>query len=341
MAEDHPAIDDKALLRAIRPYTAESRARSWWELGSTLVVLAGLIAFAATPLQRGLTGTAVIGSWALRVFASMLAGLVTVRGFIVYHDFMHGALLRGSKVAKAIMSVYGLLVLTPPRVWKQTHNYHHSHNAKIVGSHVGSYPMMTVSMWKQADSKTRLMYRISRHPLTVLFGYGAIFLYGMCVSGFLRRPSKNWDSALAILLHIALVSSVWWIWGFTTVFLTVLLPLLTACASGAYLFFAQHNFVGMQLQPREDWSYVGAALESSSYMELGPVMRWLTGNIGFHHVHHLSPAIPFYRLPEVHAAFPEFERVKRTRLRPSEMRACFALNLWDPERGKMVRYADA
>lgn len=162
--------EGKELMQAMRPFAKEDRRRSWWALGSTLAILVGVLVVAGLPLP-----------WPVRAVASVLAGLVAVRGFIVYHDFMHGALLKGSGLAKAIMSVYGVLVLTPPRVWRQTHNYHHANNAKIVGSHVGSYPVMTVAMWEKASPSARRFYRIARHPLTVLFGYGGIFLYGMCV----------------------------------------------------------------------------------------------------------------------------------------------------------------
>lgn len=317
----------KVLIDATRPFTVENKARSWWYVVSTLAIIAGLVAVAA-----------VAPWWPLRLLASIVAGLTIVRGFILYHDFYHGALLKTSKLAKAIFSVYGILVLTPPRVWKQTHNYHHANNAKIVGSHVGSYPMLTVEMWKKATPSQRLLYRIARHPLTILFGYVFIFLYGMCISGFRRRPEKNWDSLLAIIVHFVLVGVIGWYFGAATLFFAFLLPLMVATAAGAYLFYAQHNFEGMHLQPRESWSYTKAAIESSSYMKTGKLMAWFTGNIGYHHVHHLNPGIPFYRLPEAHAQIPELQAAKVTTLWPKDIAACFRLKVWDPEREQMVGY---
>ena len=245
---------------------------------------------------------------------------------------------RGSAIAKPIMWLYGLLVLTPPRVWKQTHNYHHAHNAKIVGSHVGSYPVMTVSMWHRATAVQRLLYRASRHPLAILFGYFSVFLYGMCISGFLRRPSRNWDSLLALSLNVALMLGLL-VWaGLDVLFFSMVLPLLVSCATGAYLFYAQHNFEGMHLQGRDEWSYTRAAIESSSYMKMNPIARWFAGNIGYHHVHHLNPSIPFYRLPEALEALPELRAAQVTTLRLSDIAACFRLNLWDPDQGKMVAF---
>ena len=240
------------------------------------------------------------------------------------------------ELAKAIFHVYGVLVLTPPRVWRETHNYHHAHTAKIVGSHVGSFPVLTVQMWRALGGKERIAYRIARHPMTIALGYFGIFLYGMCISPFLRKPRKNWDSALALVLHVALVVAVAVLADPLTALFALVLPVFVACALGGYLFYAQHNFEGTQIQPQHEWSYTRAALESSSYMELGPVMSWVTGNIGYHHIHHLNPSIPFYRLPEAMAHVPELQRARQTTLAPGDIARCFRLKLWDPAAGRMV-----
>ncbi len=321
--------EGKALIEATRPFTAESRARSWFEVSLTILLLGGTVAIAA-----------LAPWWPVRLAGSVVAGLLTVRGFIIYHDYMHGALLRRSPLARALMYVYGILVLTPPRVWRETHNYHHAHNAKIVGSHVGSYPVVTVDMWKKLSARDRFFYKAARHPLTVMLGYGGIFLYGMCLSSFLRRPLRNWDSALALVVHFALAAALYRFFGADVLLFAFVVPLVVACAVGAYLFYAQHNFDGVFLQGRHEWSYTRAALESSSYMEMGPVMQWMTGNIGFHHVHHLNPSIPFYRLPEAMAAIPELRDARVTSLRPRDIAACFRLKLWDPRVGRMVGYRD-
>jgi omega-6 fatty acid desaturase (delta-12 desaturase) len=275
--------EGKALIAASRPFTVEKKALSWFHVLSTLAVIAVL-----------LTAAVMAPFWPLQLVASILAGLTIVRGFILYHDFHHGALL--------------------------------------------SYPMMTVEMWKKATPAQRRFYRIARHPLTILFGYVFIFQYGMCVSGFLRRPEKNWDSALALVLHFAIIGVVGYYFGLNVLFFGVILPLMVACCTGAYLFYAQHNFEGMHLQPRENWSYTRAAIESSSYMKTGVFWGWMTGNIGYHHVHHLNPGIPFYRLPEAHEAIPELQQAKTTSLWPRDISACFRLKIWDPEKQQMVGY---
>jgi len=322
-----PAREGKALIDATKPFARENARESWRQLLTVIGVLAvGIATAAAAPW------------WPVRLMAAVAAGLTTVRLFIVYHDHMHGALLKDSKLANAILSVYGVLVMAPPRIWRETHNYHHAHTAQIVGSHIGSFPVVTIEMWKKMKPSDRLKYRIVRHPLTILLGYVPIFMIGMCINSLRKSVSKYWDSAAALAVNFALTASLIYFFGFTTAFFAFLLPLMVACASGAYLFYAQHNFPEMNLQPRHQWTYAKAALESSSYMEMGPVMQWFFGNIGFHHVHHLNPLVPFYRLPEAMESIPELQQPGVTSLAPSDIAACLRLKLWDPQQGKMVGY---
>ncbi len=115
-------------------------------------------------------------------------------------------------------------------------------------------------------------------------------------------------------------------------------PLFIACALGSYLFYAQHNFPGAYMQPRQTWTFARAAIESSSFMRCGALMSFFTGDIGYHHVHHLNAAIPFYRLREAMAAIPELQVEPQTSLSLRDIRACFSLKLWDPQAGRMVGF---
>ncbi|HVK71254.1 MAG TPA: fatty acid desaturase [Polyangium sp.] len=315
------------LVAVTRPFASENRARSVYHVASTFAVLALATAVAAAAPYKP-----------LRILGSVIEGLVIVRAFILAHDFHHGALLRKSKVGSVIFGLYGALVLTPPRVWRQTHNYHHAHTAKIVGAQIGSYPVMTVEMWKRAPRGKRIAYAIARHPLTILFGYVTIFLAGMCVSAFLRNPKENWDSAAAFVLHAALVATITYFFGWEMTLLVLVGPLFIGCALGSYLFYAQHNFPGVHMQPRQTWTFARAAVESSSFMRCGPIMSYFTGDIGYHHVHHLNAVIPFYRLREAMAAIPELQVEPQTSLSPRDILHCFSLKLWDPQTGKMVPY---
>ena len=329
MSEAVEPRSGRELIAATKPFQKENRLRSWFHLFETFGVIFGLAALLF-----------FVESLWVRIPVALLQGLVIVRAFILYHDFMHNSFLRGSKIAKWIMYAYGVLVLTPPKVWRQTHNYHHAHTAKIVGSHVGSYLMVTTDMWQKMSEGERAMYKVIRHPLTILFGYFTLFLYGMCTSSFIRNPRKNWDSALAVVLNVTLTAVLWWAFGFWTMFFVYFLPLFVATASGGYLFYAQHNFPDLHVQPRDQWEYTRAALESSSYMETGKILGWLTGNIGYHHVHHLNPGIPFYRLPEAMDAIPELQNPRKTSLWLEDIAECFEQKLWDAENETMVGYPD-
>lgn len=320
---------DNNLVAVTRPYATENRLRSWFHVVETFSVLAALIAAAA-----------LLPWWPARLAASVVSGLVIVRAFILAHDFHHAAILRKSRLADAIFFVYGLLVLTPPRIWRDSHNYHHANTAKIVGAQIGSFPVMTVEMWRRAPKSKRFAYAAARHPLTIATGYLTIFLLGMCLGSFLKKPKQYWDSALAIVLHLAIVGTLTWFFGFQMALFTVILPLVVACASGSYLFYAQHNFPGIDIQPRHTWSFQRAALESSSYMRTGKVMGWFTGDIGLHHVHHLNATIPFYRLHETMAAIPDLQVKPQTSLSPSNILACLRLKLWDPTTHQMVPYPE-
>ncbi len=330
----------KKLHEATRSFASESRARSWWYTGSTLGLLVVV-----------LTGAGVAPWWPLRVALSVLGGLIMIRAFILYHDFMHGAILRKSRLGKFIFYFYGLLVLTPPRSWRFSHNYHHANVGKpipvennkfsLLTSDVGAVPLMTTDMWQQATFWQRLRYRISRHWITILCAYVTVFLYSVCLVPLLTQPRKYWDGAFSLLLHGGLIAVLWVFAGFPVALFAFLLPFAIAAAMGAYLFFAQHNFKGLRIIPMEEWSHFRAALESSSFMKLGPMMNWFTGNIGYHHVHHLNSLIPFYRLPEAMAATAELQHPVITTLRPSDVISCFRLGLWDIASQRLVTYRDA
>jgi len=318
------------LIEATRPFVPESRFRSWWYLLSTSALLLGCISLAWQPIF-----------WPLRALFGLLAGLLCVREFILYHDYLHGALLRGSKLARAFLYPYAMFIMTPPNVWRETHNYHHAHTAQLVGSHIGSFATMTTQQWAEATPRQRLYYRVVRHPLTVLFAYFTVFMFGMGLMSFLRAPRKRWDSLVALVLNWGMTAFILWKFGLATFAFGYFLPAFVACASGAYLFYAQHNFADLRIQRREKWCYDVAALQSSSYMETGPLMGWFTGNIGYHHVHHLNPTIPFYRLPEAMAGLSELQNPGKTRLCLREIADNFRLKLWDCQEGRMVGYPRA
>jgi acyl-lipid omega-6 desaturase (Delta-12 desaturase) len=316
----------KMLMLATKEFAKENRNISWLHLISTLLLLA--IALIGTLLDINLI---------FRLLFSILTALLIMRMFIIYHDFLHRTILQRSAAAKIIMNIYGVLVLNPPSIWKRTHDYHHKHNSKLFSAGIGSYPVMTKAKFSDASKAEKFSYLAVRHPLTILFGYLFMFIYGMCIQSFIANPKLHKDALLALVIHIVLISLTLWLGGWQVLMLTILIPFFVSSALGAYLFFAQHNFPGVRFKTNEKWDYLGAALHSSSYMVMNPVMRWFTGNIGYHHIHHVNAHIPFYRLRETMRNIPEFQLAIQTSLKPSDIYKCLMLKVWDAEEQKMVR----
>ncbi len=341
-AEHATQLEDAQLVRATRRFAVEDRRRSWWALTTTVIAIASCIAIivGAEPLLAG-AGLHPAAIWAMRIGASGLLALVYVRLFIMFHDYVHGAMFRKSALGRVLMEAVGLFMMTASSVWRETHDYHHRNNARMIGSAIGSYPVVSTRVWKRMPAAQRRSYRIVRHPLNMLFGYITVFAIGMCIAPFKRNPRMHWPALLSLLLHIALVSVLWVFAGWDIALLTVIAPFAISLAAGSYLFYAQHNFPEARYTSRKDWTFAGAALKSSSMFEMSPVMHWLTGNIGYHHIHHLNHMIPHYRLPEAMAEIPELQQCGRTSWRPRDIAACLRLALWDPKAGRMVSYEEA
>jgi len=329
--ETRPDVQtDRDLFKATLPFGVESVKTSWWVVGSTfLLLLASLFGAALAPV------------WPLRLLFSLASALLMVRAFITYHDYMHNAILSRSRIAWWLFRLYSALALTPPRSWRHSHNYHHGHVGKIDAADDGTFAMMTTDMWRDASVLERIAYRVERHPLTILAGYLTIFFISVTLLPLLRNPAQHWDSLLVLLGHATLIAATWILGGFDTTFFVVLLPMTIASTIGSYLFFAQHSFEDMHILPADDWTYHRAAMESSSYMKLNKLMRWFTGNIGYHHIHHLNVRIPFYRLPEAMQAIPELQSPVTTTLSLRDIRACFKCCLWDEGLQRMVSYREA
>ncbi|MBL8786929.1 MAG: fatty acid desaturase [Deltaproteobacteria bacterium] len=319
------------LNQAVKPFQEEDRKKSWSLLITTLLIL-----------MAGLAGIALLpaAAWPAKIALGVFVGLMQIRLFIFYHDYLHGAIFHESKAASVIMSVTGYYMLAVRSVWRETHNYHHKNNAKLIGSAIGSFPVVTVGMWNSMTPKQRTLYRVLRHPVTIFMGYLTVFLVGMTVSPFKRDPKQHWGGPLAIVIHVTLLVTLGLTLGWTDAICMVALPSFVALGLGSYLFFAQHNFPAMKLKDRRSWDYTFAALSSSSMFEMSPVLHWFTGNIGYHHIHHLNHRIPFYRLPEAMAAIPELQSPGRTSWKPADIAANLRLAVWDPEQDRMLTYSE-
>jgi omega-6 fatty acid desaturase (delta-12 desaturase) len=319
----------KELILATKPFAREIRSKSWLYAISTIVLL-GL----------SLTATLLVPYFAIKLIFSVLSGLLMVRMFIIYHDHQHHSILKDSRLADIIMTTFGYFILSPTSIWKRSHDHHHNHNSKLFSASIGSYPIATKKKYEEMTGRQRFEYLAIRHPVTIALGYFSMFIFGMCIASFVSSPRKHYDSMIALVVHITIsvllcVFLGWQIW-----FCLFFLPFVIAFAMGAYLFYAQHNFPGVTFSENNEWAYEKAAMESSSYMVMSPIMAWMTGNIGYHHIHHLNSKIPFYRLPEVMRHFKELQSCKRTSLNIREVIACLKLKIWDQDKNKMVGLSD-
>lgn len=319
---------DRELLIASKQFAVENRWTSWWHLVTTLLVLFGFLCVAGSSYPV----------W-VRALSSGLVGLTLVRMFIIYHDYQHGSIFGNSQFAGIILFIYGHLMLTPPSVWRHSHNHHHQHNSKIEAYSVGSFPVMTTDAFKTATTSQRIEYQISRSSAVIILGYFAVFLWGMCLVPLFRDRQHHYDAIFALAGHFGLIAACIFFTGTLNTVLVFVLPTWIAMAVGSYLFYVQHNFPGAKIRICPDWTYTAAALQSSSYLETGRLLRWFTGNIGYHHVHHLNARIPFYRLPEAMAKLESLQSPGRTSFKIREIVNCLSLKLWDIEQDRFVTFA--
>lgn len=314
----------RALILATKPFEQERVGRSWYELGMTTLVYSSCLLVVL-----------VGNSLAVRLGAAALAGIVQFRFFALYHDHIHGSVLARSRAGHWVMSLLGVLMMIPRAAWKETHSFHHQNNGKLKWASIGSYPVMTTEQLAQASPAQRRKYLGLRHPLSILGGYFMVAIRGLCMQAFLRVPKRHWVGPVAILVHVAGFVALAFLLGPSTAALVWVVPVAVNHAFSSYLFYAQHNFPETRFFAAGEWDYTEAALHGSSFLEMNPVMQWLTANIGFHHVHHLNHKIPFYRLPEAMAALEELQAPHRTSFRPADVAACLRLRAWDPASKRM------
>jgi acyl-lipid omega-6 desaturase (Delta-12 desaturase) len=323
----------KALAAALAPYRRPQLVKSLWQLGNS----AGLFVAAWIAMYLLLD----VSYW-LVLALSVPAAFFLVRLFIVQHDCGHGAFFTKQRVADWVGRVLGVLTLTPYTYWRKTHALHHASAGNLEHRGFGDVQTLTVAEYFALSRWERIKYRVYRNPL-VLFGPGAAFHFVI----WQRLPwiaPRGWTrERRSILLTDAGIAAVVVTTGLLVgwaEFVLVQAPItILACSLGVYLFYVQHQFERTYWEHDPAWSYDDAALEGSSFLVLPKVLQWATGNIGFHHVHHLSSRIPNYRLPEVLRDHPELANVARITLWQSIR--CAGLALWDESQRQLVSFRRA
>lgn len=309
-------------------YQKPSTARASWQIVNTVVPYA---------LIWVLMYYTMSVSWWLTIPLAILAGGFLVRAFIIFHDCGHGSFFKSNQANNVWGFICGVLTFTPYYHWRWEHSLHHATSGDLDRRGIGDVWTMTVQEYLESSRWKRFTYRLVRNPL-VLFVLAPLLVFVVLQ----RFPKKQADSRerhsvywmnLAIFAMAAVMTA---IFGLKAYLILQLTAMLVAGSAGFWLFYVQHQFDGVYWERRDDWDYAAAALQGSSFYKLPRVLQWFSGNIGFHHIHHLSPRIPNYHLERCHRANPLFQTVKPLTLFASLKSLTF--RLWDEQRRKLVGF---
>jgi acyl-lipid omega-6 desaturase (Delta-12 desaturase) len=316
---------------ALAPYTRPRLGRSLLDLLTSVVAYLVLTVLMYRALDE---------SYLLALGLAIPAAGFLLRTYIMFHDCAHGSFLPSRRANDWLGVVLGLIVYSPFVSWRHAHAVHHATAGDLDRRGVGDVLTLTVTEYASSGWRRRVAYRLFRNPL-VMFGLGPVYallvqprLVSRSARMRLRRSVAATNIALAVLVT-ALCALVGW----RALLLVQMPPALLAGSAGVWLFYVQHQFEDTYWQSAPDWSYADAALRGSSYLKLPTLLQFFTGNIGLHHVHHLSTRIPNYNLQRAHDDNPIFHDVPILSLADG-LRAV-RLKLWDEDRGRLVTFAQA
>ncbi|HYE44482.1 MAG TPA: fatty acid desaturase, partial [Caulobacter sp.] len=327
-----PSIqDDRALRQALATYQSPDPRRSLRELALTVLPLMVLWVLAL--------GSVAHGHWWGLILA-LPAGAFLVRLFLIQHDCGHRAFFRSAAANDWLGRVIGVLTMTPYDYWRRTHAIHHATSGNLDRRSLGGVETLTVEEYRALPRLQRAAYRFYRNPLVIL-GLGPTYLFALqhrIPVGLIKDPAA-WRSVLGNNFGLALlIGAELLLTGSPTALLAHLAIVVVAATIGVWLFYVQHQFEDASWRRHPEWSTLDAALQGSSHLALPAPLRWLTANIGAHHLHHAASRIPFYRLPEVLRDHPQLTG-KRVDLAGS-FRA-LRLALWDERDGRLVGFTPA
>jgi len=330
-SEARPSARD--WVKTLAQYRDPSSWRSSFELAVTVIPFVVLWVAACFSLKY---------SFLLAFAISALNGAFLLRLFIIQHDCGHSSFVANRTLSDWIGRALGVLTLTPYDVWKRTHAQHHGHHGNLDHRGIGDVMTLTVDEFNARGAWGKFRYRAYRHPLT-MFVLGPSYLFllqNRLPFGLMKSGSKYWISSMGTnFVTFSVVFTLYWTLGFGAVFLVFLPTTIVAASIGVWLFYVQHQFETTEWDTTEDWQLHDAALHGSSHYDLPTVLRWFTGNIGIHHVHHLYSRIPFYRLPEVLRDHEEL--VEQSRMTIWQSFKCASLDLWDEKSRRLISFRTA
>ena len=302
--------------------------KSVWQVINTLIPYLALCGLMIWSLD--------VSYWLTLAIAGVAGGFL-IRIFIIFHDCGHGSFFRSQRANHVLGFVTGVLTFTPYHQWRQKHALHHATSGDLDRRGTGDIWTLTVQEYLEAPRWKRLAYRLFRNPF-VLFVLLPLYLFLIHqrfpspAVGRRERLGVHWTNGALLLIAVVMSMTV----GIKAYLLIQLPVMMITGTVGLWLFYVQHQFEGVYWKRRESWGFAEAALKGSSFYKLPGILQWFSGNIGFHHIHHLSPRIPNYNLEKCHQADPLFQSVKPITLLTS-LRS-FTYRLWDEQRGKLIGY---
>ncbi len=320
--------DNAAWKAVVAKYQKPTVARSLWQVANTIIPM--ILLWAA------MYYTVSYSIW-LTIPLIILTGGFMVRTFIIFHDCGHGSFFKSRKANDFLGFIAGVLCWTPYFHWRWEHSIHHSSSGDLDRRGTGDVWTLTVQEYIESTRWKRFAYRLVRNPL-ILFVIAPVFLFMLRerfpTKGAPKRERNSVYWANLCLLLIAVPMAL--IFGWKTYLLLQIAVVVVASSAGVWLFYVQHQFEGVYWERNDNWDYVTAALKGSSFYKLPRVLQFFSGNIGFHHIHHLSPRIPNYNLPKCHEAEPLFQAIEPITLLSSLKSLKF--RLWDEHRQQLVGY---
>ena len=315
----------------LAPYARPRVARSLLDIATSVVPYLALSVLMYLSLN--------VSNLLVLALAIPTAGFL-VRVFILFHDCAHGSFLPSKRANVWLGAALGLLVYAPFLRWRHDHAVHHATSGDLDRRGTGDVRTLTVDEYRALSRGARTRYRVLRNPL-VMFGVGPIvaMVVGPRIVARDARPRMRRSVLRTDLALVLLIGALCWFMGWWQFLLVQGPAALLAGSAGIWLFYVQHQFEDAYWESAEGWSYTEAALRGSSYLRLPRVLQFFTGNIGFHHVHHLNARIPNYNLRRAHQENPIFHQVPTLSLWDG-LRAV-RLKLWDERRGRLVTFAQA
>ena len=316
-------------IEIVSRYNFSNPLMSWWQIANSVIPYLALWALMVWSLKI---------SYFLTLFLSVFAAGFLVRIFIIFHDCGHGSFFKSKLLSQIIGVITGLMTFTPYHKWTAEHKEHHATVGNLDKRGVGDVKTLTIEEFLKLSPWRKFVYRLYRHPL-FLFGIAPLLVFVLQN----RIPKKRMNRKDHLYLHltnltlILVIALIIWAIGWKA-FLLIQIPVIyIAAVHGVWLFYVQHQYENVIWTRANEWNYKEIALGGSSYFKLPKVLQWFTGNIGFHHIHHLSPKIPNYKLPKCYKENTEFQEVKPVTFFSSLK--SLKLRLWDEKKKKLVGFS--